>query len=859
MDDQCALAVREAFFRLFKAGLIYRGKRLVNWDPVTRTALADDEVENRDVEGTFYYLRYQLVHKVDEGEHSPVTWSELGARGYPGAQHHDEDDAAWVTVATTRPETYLGDTAVAVSPDDPRAKSLRGLYAELPLVGRVIPIVEDDYVVLPAKDPDAEGVDIKAKYATGFLKVTPAHDPNDWDLGLRHNLPIINVFAPDASISNEHGWEDVGDASVFLGKSREDARRLVAKEFEERNLLEETRPYSHSVGHSYRSHVPIEPWLSDQWYVRVTDEKLKGYAQRALVADQRSSDQHRPSSSVASDGTMRIFPERYAKTYESWHDNLRDWCISRQLWWGHRIPVWSHPEGAPVPDSVRQHEADASIAIVEFEGRPFVCLANDNETVMQALDYAGFQQDPDVLDTWFSSALWPLSTLGWPEETDLFKAFNPTSVLTTARDIMTLWVSRMVMMNRLLKNAPDGQINSDTPSEPPFADVYIHAMIQDGEGRRMSKSLGNGVDPRDIIFSHGADAMRFTLCQMTTQTQDVRMPVEHDATTGRNTSPKFDLGKKLANKLWNASRFTMMMLDEAEGDTGDGMMLIDRWMLSRVRGALGTLERALAEYQFSVYADTIYDLLWRDFCDVYLEAIKPTVKHNAAQRDVLRTTLDAILRLMHPVCPFVTETIFEALSSQSAIPDVAGVTLRTHDSGLLAASDWPQLEANLLNEEIEHKVATMSQAAYALREMRSSLNIPTRARPIFHYSKGSDAQGGLSGLHDAFASLAFLGGVTQEAPPEDAAHLNASGFPYESECWMSELGIEAIDEHDARDRLNKHIEELGKSIGLLDKRLNNPGYTDKAPAHLVQQTRDERASKQRDLDEAKKKLDELGG
>ncbi|MFG0257120.1 MAG: valine--tRNA ligase [Phycisphaerales bacterium JB043] len=859
MDDQCARAVREAFFRLFKAGLIYRGKRLVNWDPVTRTALADDEVENRDVEGTFYYLRYPLVHRVSDGQHSPVTWSELGARGYPGAQNMPEDDEAWVTVATTRPETYLGDTAVAVNQNDPRATPLRGLFVELPLVGRVIPIVEDDYVVLPAPDPDAPGVDPKSKYATGFLKVTPAHDPNDWDLGQRHDLPIINVFAPDASISDAHGWDDVGDASVFLGKSREEARKLVAKEFEERGLLEETKPYSHSVGHSYRSHVPIEPWLSDQWYVRVTDDRLRGYAQRALAGDQRSSDTFRPQESAPSDGTMRVYPERYAKTYESWHDNLRDWCISRQLWWGHRIPVWSHPEGGAVPQSVRDHEADGSVSIVEFDGQAFVCVARDDEAAMQALEYAGFQQDPDVLDTWFSSALWPLSTLGWPEQTNLFKAFNPTSVLCTARDIMTLWVSRMVMMNRLLKGAPEVAINDERPDDPPFADVYIHAMIQDGEGRRMSKSLGNGVDPRDIIFSHGADAMRFTLCQMTTQTQDVRMPVEQDAKTGRNTSPKFDLGRKLANKLWNASRFTMMMLDEAEGDSDEGMQLIDRWMLSRVCGAIATLERAIADYQFSVYADTIYDLLWRDFCDVYLEAIKPTVKRNGAQRDVLRATLDAILRLMHPVCPFVTEAIFEALSEQSSTPDIPGVELVTHESGLLAPSSWPRLEPSLRNEEIERKVETMSQAAYALREMRSSLNIPNKARPIFHYARGSDAEGGLSGLHDALASLAFLGAVTDKAPPDGSVSTNMTGFPFDGACSLSELGIEAVDEDDARSRLEKQIDELTQSVSVLEKRLGNPGYVDKAPAHLVQQTRDEFDAKQQELNETRDQLARLGG
>ncbi|MCA9306203.1 MAG: valine--tRNA ligase, partial [Phycisphaerales bacterium] len=741
MDETCARAVREAFFRLFRDGLIYRGKRLVNWDPVTRTALADDEVEMREVDGNFYYLRYPLVRKTKDGQTQPVTWSELAALGYPDIPRddaHGGDERAWIAVATTRPETYLGDTAVAINPKDARATALEGLFVELPLVGRVIPIITDDYVVMA----DPESGDAKAKFATGFLKVTPAHDPNDYEIGQRHGLAKINVMADDASISDKHGWEDVGDAHIFVGLSREEARKKVVMEFKARGLVEEVRPHRHSVGHSYRSHVAIEPYLSDQWYVKVTDDRLRGFAQRALANDQRSTETHVPQKGVEGDGELRFYPARYAKTYETWHDNLRDWCISRQLWWGHRVPVWAwypHDDfGGAAKDfsitegpSARLKKTASLLEMVaeacglsgsifvrcdgdDIQSRLLVCSANEEaDRLFQAVDEMArggddsavltkysdllrsdnaasllrefaetedgtpFQQDPDVLDTWFSSALWPMSTMGWPQDgafDGLLEAFNPTNVLCTAREIITLWVSRMVMFQRYL-TSPDG---GKTPGTLPFGDVFIHAMIQDGEGRKMSKSLGNGVDPLDIIATHGSDAMRFTLCNMTTQTQDVRMPVERDERTGKNTSPKFDIGRNFVTKLWNAAKFAMMKIEDGQpawakspskhGVTFNDLTLPDVWILSRCAQTVAKVNEALKNYEFSVYAQAMYDLLWRDYCDWYLEAVKPTVAESVGQQSVLRAVLDSVLRLLHPIMPYVTEAIWEAFSKIERAP-----------------------------------------------------------------------------------------------------------------------------------------------------------------------------------------------
>ncbi|MHC5112798.1 MAG: valine--tRNA ligase [Planctomycetota bacterium] len=900
MDPMCARAVREAFFRLFRDGLIYRGLRLVNWDPVTLTALADDEVEMREVEGTFWYLRYPLVD--DAGK----------------------DTGEFVTVATTRPETMLGDTAVAVNPHDEARAALVGRTVRLPIVDRLIPVIADDYVVIP--DPDSD--DAKAQYASGFLKVTPAHDPNDWAIGERHDLDVVNVMAPDASISAEYGWSEANDdwqrpdAQPLLGQDRDEARRRVVAWFEEHGLLEATRPYAHSVGHSYRSHVPVEPYLSPQWYVRVTDDRLVGEAQRAQDHEQYDGAppprQHAPGADAeAHDGGLRFFPARYARTYQSWHDGLRDWCISRQLWWGHRIPAWEVPDC----DAARAESITAALDELDPD-REHIALrppeagsrdtvgylgAHDDEgerlvqAVAERLGFGPLEQDEDVLDTWFSSGLWPLSTMGWPDpEQDpdavgLLETFNPSSVLCTAREIITLWVSRMVMFNRYFN---EGRI--------PFRHVYIHAMIQDGNGQKMSKSLGNGVDPRDIIHRHGGDGLRFTCAQMATTTQDVRMPVDTvcphcdeafhpkeittpagyrvaaprltcpackkemtspygqasgtaeptaDAPLARNTSSKFDLGRNFANKVWNATRFALGNLDGSAAGADpqqplDGLSVTDRWIVNRLHKTLHVVEDAVAEYQFNVYAEAMYDFIWRDFCDWYLEAIKPTVRDDPGQQQVLRTVLNAALRMLHPIAPFVTEALWANVSAAGPA-GLDGVTLA--DAPLLAGGAWPDIACRVHDEESEARFERMQTLTNAIRNLRGERKVPPRRRITLHAP--ADVAAFIEAGGGVVETLAGLEEVLTRGDdrPADAIPLTFEG----QELLLSGL-IDAVDIGTERERLSKEIAAIEKALAGFKGKLANEGYLQKAPPHLVQETRDKCAEAEAQLAAARQALEALG-
>ncbi len=948
MDETCAKAVREAFFKLFKDGLIYRGKRLVNWDPATQTALADDEVEMRDIDGFFYYMKY------------PICDQDGNLTG------------EFATVATTRPETMLGDTAVAVNPDDPKNKHTIGQYVKLPIVDRIIPIIGDDYVVIG----DPESSDEKAKFASGFLKVTPAHDPNDYMIGQRHDLPIINVMALDGSISITHGWpesekpEEIEELQQFVGKSRDEARKMIIKWFEANDLFVEKKPYKHSVGHSYRSHVPVEPYLSDQWYVKVTDDRLAGAALNAMSPSQRQKSEGcvwKEGESFTEDtGELTFYPPRYAKNFQSWHENIRDWCISRQLWWGHRIPVWStlaevsNDPSDPFPScseddngesylktlqerldkfalsinkphhycatgqwessdfkvyicvrddhDAREYFEKMCLLITEdatmhtpgtpLEGESVPEIINDKEDICAAAQAVAKMlhgrptQDPDVLDTWFSSGLWPMSTMGWPEETEVLKTWNPSTVLCTAREIITLWVSRMVMFNKYFRGG-----------DLPFKDVFIHAMIQDGHGQKMSKSLGNGVDPFDIIHSHGSDAMRFTLASMTTQTQDVRLPVDmvcphtgesftpkyvgdgrghkvaapvqdspsakgkkmvssygvasgkqaptDDMPAARNTSEKFDLGRNFANKLWNAVRFSLSNIEELQGEAGSGeLTLADKWILSRLAQTIASTTKAIKGYEFKPYADGLYDFIWRDFCDWYIEAVKPTIKTNPAQANVLATVLDTILRLLHPAMPYITEKLWERLNDVVPQRGVEGLELPASD--LLVKAAWPIADKSIIDTGSLKEFDLLVDVVTAVRQVRTAYKIPPRQQVVCSIKASGDNASRLTtsgGLLKTFAAISELSVAADIAKPQNAA----SAVLGDMEVYLHDL----VNADEEKERLTKLIADAEKQAKGLEGRLANPSYAEKAPAHLVQQTRDQLTAKQAELESLKQQLASL--
>jgi valyl-tRNA synthetase len=827
MDETCAKAVRATFFNLFKDGLIYRGKRLVNWDPATQTVLADDEVEHETIQGNFWYLRYPLTEPVIvEGKR-----------------------IEYVTVATTRPETMLGDTAVAMNPGDPRAKFLVGKKVKLPIVGRIIPIIADEHVILP--NPNSE--DEKAKFSTGFLKVTPAHDPDDWAIGQRHKLEVINVMAPDGSISDKFGWTDWEqiknpDAENFIGMDRFEAREAIVEWFREEGLLEEVRPYAHEVGHSYRSHVPIEPYLSDQWYIAVKKpiDHLEKKIGKGMIGETDV-----PVNSLAGlalkpllDGRLKFIPERYAKTYQAWLENLRDWPISRQLWWGHQIPVWSK-----AGRQKNRCEHGTFSAVVETEQGPvtYACVKPGFEELENAIESEGWVRDSDVLDTWFSSALWPFSTLGWPDESPLLKTFYPGDVLCTAREIITLWVSRMVMMGQYCA----GDI--------PFKDVYIHAMIQDGEGRKMSKSLGNGIDPLVAINSHGADAMRFTLASMTTDTQDIRMPVaQMTLPDGRveNTSPKLDVGRNFCNKLWNASRFAMMNLEGTDpaGFDKTKLAITDKWILSRLARTIAEVTDGLDAFKYNEPLNAIYKFFWNDFCDWYLEWAKPRM-YDASQKpiaqNVLAFILDQTLRLLHPFVPFITEGIFQKLNEIAPTRGLKGVA-ELNAAKALVVADWPRRIGALINEQIEQQIDNIQTVVRSVRDIRSKCNIPPSSKLIVSVNAPQDLSEILNadaGLLCQIANLKEFSASHSAPKPKNAA----AAISGQMQIYVHD----AIDIEAERKRLTKQKEQIEGAKKGVEAKLANENFIARAKPEVVAQTKEKLAEYTEQLKAIEKHLAEL--
>jgi valyl-tRNA synthetase len=777
LDEGCSKAVRLTFFNLFKAGKIFRGKRLVNWDTQLRTAVADDEIYYEDIQGQLWTIRY------------PVSGSATSE-----ALH----------VATTRPETMLGDTAVAVHPEDARFKHLIGKTVNLPLTGRQIPIIADGILV----DPE---------FGTGCVKVTPAHDPNDYQTGLRHKLPMINLLNPDGTFNE--------NAGTYAGLPGRAVRKRVVEDLKAHGLLEKEEAYSTRLNFSDRSKTPIEPYLSDQWFVRMGDEPdgSPGLAQQAMNA--------------VIHGDVKIHPERYGKSYLDWLGEKRDWCISRQLWWGHRIPIWHCATGdESILARAFANRPDVTWRPAEFGGW-LVCSQVDLEPTALGPGHE-LVQDPDVLDTWFSSALWPHSTMGWPTRTPELARYYPTSVLSTARDIITLWVARMVIF---------GQFNMGTI---PFRDVFIHPVIQDGLGRRMSKSLGNGIDPVDIIDLYGADALRFTLAHATTETQDLRMPVETTTLPdGRkvNNSERFEQGRTFPNKFWNAARLVLMNLEGFEPEIGadgerDALLIEDRWILARVAKIAVELTVDMEEFHFADAARKLRDLVWNDFCDWYLELVKARLREPStrplAQR-VLASVLDTLCRLAHPIMPFVTEQVWQALNAiaprRGLLPRAAAesVCIAAWPTGSIS-SDETDLRSIPADPEADTTIAQWQEKITAIRNLKAERNVPKEARVTPVIIANGDVAERLRAGESYIRALtnADLVQIVSSAPrpPECAVSVLA-----DAEVVISLAGL--IDKSAEAAKHQKTLSSIDKQLNGVRAKLGAKDFVARAPADVVAQQR----------------------
>ncbi len=730
LDEGLSRAVREVFVRLYEKGLIYRGEYIINWCPRCGTALANEEVEHRDEPGKLYHIRYPSAVEGEEG----------------------------VVVATTRPETMLGDTAVAVHPDDPRHAARIGHDLVLPLVGRRLPVIADEYVDL--------------EFGTGALKVTPAHDPNDFEIGERHELPRVNVLQADGSISAEA-------PEAYRGLDRFEARERVLEDLQAGGFLVEVEDHLHAVGHCYRCGTVVEPWLSEQWFVR-----MKPLAEPALAAYR--------------DGRLRFHPEHFGKKYEHWMENIRDWCISRQLWWGHRIPVWY---------------CNACGAEIASREDPPECPECSGD----------LQQDPDVLDTWFSSALWPFSTVGWPDETDDLKALYPTNTLVTASEIIFFWVARMVMMGL------------EFIGELPFTDVVIHGTVRDHLGRRMAKSIGNGIDPLEVVERYGADAMRYTVLSGAAMGTDIQLNYQ-------DLDAAFAVGRNFANKIWNAARFALPYLSEEDLATSPDdreLELADRWILSRFRGTTIEVTEALEAFRLHDAASAVYQFGWRELADWYIELAKPRLggERGEASRSAASTTLahalDGWMHLLHPIMPFVSEAIATRLPGRS-------------EKDTIVRGPWPEPPDSWEDAAAEAAFAELQELVGQVRNLRAAYGIdPSRqltvlvrgGREVLSEAMAAERQG-ISGLARAVFQEA------EDLPTEPGAHaVLQSG----AELFLPLAGV--VDVGRELRRLEK---ELARLEGILEgsrSRLESPAFLEKAPAEVVAREREKQTSleERRDL------------
>ena len=704
LDEGCSKAVREVFVNLYDKGLIYRGERIINWCPHCMTTISDAEVEYEEKAGSFWHVRYPLT-----------------------------DGSGYLELATTRPETMLGDTAVAVHPEDERYKDLIGKTLTLPLVGREIPIIADEYV--------------ERDFGTGVVKITPAHDPNDFEVGLRHNLEVINTFTPDGHMNEKCG--------KYTGMTTLEARDAIVADLQEGGFIVEIEPFTHNVGTCYRCGTIVEPRVSKQWFV-----KMKPLAE--------------PAIDVVKTHKVQFIPDRYSKTYYHWMENIKDWCISRQLWWGHRIPAWY---------------CDDCGEITVSKEDPTVCAHCGSKNI---------HQDEDTLDTWFSSALWPFSTLGWPDNTPELQHYFPTNTLVTGYDIIFFWVARMIFSS------------CEQMQDIPFENVFIHGIVRDDQGRKMSKSLGNGIDPLVVIDQYGADALRFTLVNGNSPGNDMRYSNE-----------KVEASRNFANKLWNASRFILMNLDGSEQPAhlpkAEDLATEDKWILSKFNTLAGEINSNIDSFELGTAIAKLYEFVWDQFCDWYIEVAKIRLQEGGAAAETGKTVLiyviDGILKLLHPFMPFITEEIWQALP---------------HDGETIMLTAYPEYKEELDYSADEAEFSRIMEAIRAIRNRRAEMNVPPKKKAAVYVETAYEDtfRAGIPYIQRlASASDVVIG---KDLPTEGA--VNVVTPDAKIYIPMAEL----VDFAAEKERLQKEKDKTQKDLDFFLKKLSNPGFVNKAPAAVVE-------------------------
>ena len=730
MDEGCNKAVKEVFVNLYNKGLIYRGERIINWCPKCLTSISDAEVEYEDQAGHFWHLRYPL-----------------------------KDGSGYINLATTRPETLLGDTAVAVNPNDERYKNLVGKTLILPIVHREIPIIADDYVAMD--------------FGTGVVKITPAHDPNDFEVGLRHNLEVINVMTDDAKI--------VDDYPKYAGMDRYEARKAIVADLEAEGALVKIEDYNHNVGTCYRCHTTVEPRVSKQWFV-----KMKPLAEPAIKA--------------VREGKTKFVPEHFDKTYFHWIEGIRDWCISRQLWWGHQIPAFY---------------CDDCGEMVVTKEKEAVCPKCGKK----------MRQDPDTLDTWFSSALWPFSTLGWPDKTEELDYFYPTTTLVTGYDIIFFWVSRMIFSGL------------EHVGEVPFNTVLIHGLVRDSQGRKMSKSLGNGIDPLEVIDKYGADALRFTLITGNAPGNDMRFYWE-----------KVEASRNFANKVWNASRFIMMNMPEDDIENVDVSDLTDadKWILSKANTLAKDVTENLDKYEIGVAAAKLYDFIWEEFCDWYIEMVKPRLYNDEdttkkAALYTLKEVLTVSLKLLHPYMPFVTEEIF--------------CTLQNKEESIMI-SKWPEYTEDRHFAAEEEAVETIKEAVRSIRNARAGMNVPpSRKAKVYVVSDSDKIRAIFENGNVFFATLSYASNVKIQTDKNGIEEDAVSAVIPGATIYMPFAELVDIDKE--IERLKKEEERLNKELARVNGMLSNEKFISKAPEAKINEEKEKKAKYETMMEQVKAQLAHL--